>query len=652
MKKLFLLLLFATACEPTLDWKWTPIDQLKRPTPADYPKSPAVVLEREDRFLNLALMQGRYYVYYDEIQRHDVIQILTEAGLKHAQVRIQFDDGGELVLLKARTISPSGEIKEVEPKRVIADTSQSGSVVDRKTERVQLFRFPDVKIGSVLEYVYTVRSPRQQIIWAWTGRLASDIPIRHYQMEFRLSAPMHYAFKLHNGETKFATRKDSDFNVVSLDLHNVPQYPEELWSPHWQVSEPWWAFRLTGIEPAQIMYDTWAHAQKQTIDDLYFNKKNFEGISPSLVGANCKTTDKLCSVDQTLAFVRDRTELSGFNEHPAWRPLKQVLSSAHANNYEKAILLAHLLPKTLNAQLGLLIRSHQRSFDHGFPMPREYNHLIVYVPKQTGIDAPLFLDPSCESCKVGELPPWSEGREALVVSGTLAFNGEIDAKADFITLEGTPMRPAQYRATQQVDLDDDGNIKDSVKIEREGEVAVSEQIDTRGWTAQKWKEADESFIRNRIRNARLKNSPRPRCEKKRSECTLELGFEATSFAAVEGDKMIVPLSLLNGGLEDRFRDEPRSTDLSFGNSIVEDEVIHLNLPAGYQVESVPPTMAKKLLLVEFVFETVVGPHEITLKRRYQTHFGRMPASAYQELREFFVAFYQSRHENIVLKKSP
>jgi hypothetical protein len=93
-----------------------------------------------------------------EYTRHVRIKILNEDGLKYANVEIpykEYDRYDVFSQLKAQTINVENNGRRIKTKvrgRDIEDVQ-----VDRFNKK-KVFRFPDVKVGSIIEYEYTIHS--------------------------------------------------------------------------------------------------------------------------------------------------------------------------------------------------------------------------------------------------------------------------------------------------------------------------------------------------------------------------------------------------------------------------------------------------------------------------------------------------------------
>ncbi len=119
-------------------------EELKMTSEPLAPGAPAIILYRQvDRDDTQAQSWERNY------RR---IKILTEAGLKYANVEIPYikGNGRGIKAIKARTVKPDGTIVNFDEKVLTKEIVSSKGV----KQIVKTFTLPDVQVGSIIEYSY------------------------------------------------------------------------------------------------------------------------------------------------------------------------------------------------------------------------------------------------------------------------------------------------------------------------------------------------------------------------------------------------------------------------------------------------------------------------------------------------------------------
>ncbi|HEY4900671.1 MAG TPA: DUF3857 domain-containing protein [Terriglobales bacterium] len=226
----FCLLLLATLSGSSLllsaGTDWAPVNpaELQMKDLSEQPGAPAFVLFHEEIDND---QQGSHSTYMR-------IKVLSEAGRKYADVQIPYyKEAFTISDIHGRTIHPDGSIVEFQGKPF------DKVVVKSKTLKVRekSFTLPDVQIGSILEYKYTLRS-ENSMLWPTRWTVQSDIFQRKEHFKF---VPYAGRIQMEHGEVgsglaytwllpKGAEVKNTRDNY-ELDVANIPAFIEEEHMP-------------------------------------------------------------------------------------------------------------------------------------------------------------------------------------------------------------------------------------------------------------------------------------------------------------------------------------------------------------------------------------------------------------------------------------
>lgn len=170
------------------------------------------------------------------------IKVLNEAGRKYADVQIPYFGFRQVELgitdIQARTIHSDGTVIEFKGK------PYDKTIIRRKgiKEQVKVFSLPDVQVGSVLEYRYTLDYHSNSLIppqWVIQNELFQRSEHFRFIAWEKLVQTSHenvrsgvaYTWKLPKGTSV----KFSQGNVYDLDIADVPAFVEE---EHMPPAEP------------------------------------------------------------------------------------------------------------------------------------------------------------------------------------------------------------------------------------------------------------------------------------------------------------------------------------------------------------------------------------------------------------------------------
>ena len=557
-------------------------------------------------------------------ERHDVIAILAEGGDRFAEVAVPVGDG-RLSYLHARTISADGRIEEVTPEEVHTGVARTGNRMDGVEVAVKVFRFPGVHVGSVIEYAYGITSDR--LVISALRRMSADIPIVHYHAEIELLGAVEVNMRIYNAHPKVERQDHPGQHLARIDQYDIPARVNEPFAPPPSVTEPAWALALTRMATRRQLiglFDTWSHALAG-MAQFFYDKKASDyasaALKPNLQGC---APGLRCAIERAVTLVDDKTELSRFVIEPDVRPLKEVLASGLANSMEKALMLRSALDAAhVNASFAWVARDLSRDFDPGFPSSDHFDHLLVRVDKQPGIDTPLFIDPSCDACSIGQLPPWSNYRQALVFGRGKAWgtSSQQETPVDIVQLNADEPKASVHRQLIDATIDTNGAMNGRISDEFRGEAAVEFRIKSRSWLEERWRTELESDLHGRAPTAALRGVTPAAWERRDAHLTVAADFSAPSYATADGKRQIIPLTFLHMAWDRDFSDEPRRHDVMVRNPEREEETIVFHLPKGWTATDLPHGAAWHCEALDGAVQVTSAPGTVTIHRIVQTRTG-------------------------------
>jgi Domain of Unknown Function with PDB structure (DUF3857) len=636
-------------CGCAAAWRWEPVESLPRPKAADYPDAPAVVVVDEVRY---QIVIPDRAAAWSTAMRHQLIAILSEAGFKYASMSIPLNEDQSLRYLKARTIAPDGTVREVTPEEVLEESARGDAKHHHKQTRQLKFRFPGVQVGGLIEYAYMLESPN--VYWWLRWRIGEELPVVRHHSEIFLEGRIESSVKTYLLSQGFREKADGEETLLTLDVRDLPGSRVELLSPPWELVEPWWAFRVRGYHRYRLdrtIYNRWSDVMQLLAEKLYFESdKYFKGAQLKLP-AECGH-DRRCALDQALAFVRARTALSGFvSSLGDARPVKEVLAEGAANNFEKTLLLRGVLSVLgVESYYALAGRSASLFFDHDFPLPGQFDHMVLYVPVQPGVAEVLFLDPSCEACAAGQVPGWLEGREAMVLQADDSLLLGTRVRTTFMQVKGAAA-PANYQRRQlEATLDATGNLSGTLVIERHGQEAVDRRLTTRRWLPEDWRKHRAGELGMRHPTARLDSSTPEECDRTAESCRESLTWTMPAYGAADGTRLVVPMTLLASPWDRAPVDKERHNHVFMHRHAVDEEVARLRIPAGWTVEELPAAATLKSPALEARLEVTAADGVVTIKRTMESHPGLWDRTEYPMVARVLEGASAWRHQTITLQR--
>jgi hypothetical protein len=624
--------LLAQGCATTsaLDSSFLPREALAYDA-AKYPDDAAVVLYRADRYL----LDTSGEVRASDVLRHVAIAVLKEGGFDAAEVKLPYRNNQELLVLKARVLQPDGTVRELDPRDMLSDTNGKGE----QDVQGRFFRFPDVRIGSVLEYVSLLRYPF--IVAMEDQDTLGSFPVRQYDFELTGGRPLVLeAIEYNSNRPIEVTELNDGRHRLRFSLTDLAPRPSEPWAPHWTFTEPRWAFRVIGWRSGQITntwYRNWEDVTEGFARRVYLEPEAYAGFTERPDLSRCR--DVKCRVEATTNWVREKTSTLGINTNREL-PLAEAFKTGKASARERAMAVRQILEENgVEARLAMLTEPFSRQTMRSFPEWAQFNRTVVYVPAQPPeLPRPITIDLEAEYCAPGELPPPVRDQPGFVFWMEGGKVGAGDGKGEWVTLEGPPCRAPIAREVHRAKVTAEGTVLDVLEVWGEGERSEGYQREQKDWSAR------ELARRGRQRGGAVSpigestDAAWLECDRLKGVCGRTLTIKADHLAVRDGKTWLVPLTMLTS-LYEHVDAEKRQQDLViFPEWGVTEETIELEGPPGFHVGRLPDTVsvAGPGISVRIVAEkTKQGAR---LSRRISLTAGLYPVSDYERMRPVLEAF--------------
>ncbi|GAB3856146.1 hypothetical protein GCM10028822_28090 [Hymenobacter terrigena] len=612
---------------------------------------------------------GNFQVVFERVTR---IKILKKPGYEYATVEIPLyhRDNDQEKVSNLRGFTYNLENNAVEKTRL----ETSGAFLEKRTPTisVQKFTLPNVRVGSVVEFAYTLTSDFLFNFQDWTFQ--RDIPVRW--SEYRVSIPSFYRYKiLYQGAQAFAVNKATvgSTNLV-LDnkipsggglssgqttgtlninapteehtwaLKDVPAFSEE---PFMTTAGDYVArldFELTGEQwpdaPYHDLTGTWEKINARLLADedfggrlghIGFMQSQLEGLATKYPAI----TDRAAAVRQlVMAAVR----YDGTDRYYASEPLRKAFDAHRGTAADVNLLLISALREAgIEAQPLLLSTRNHGAVSKEYPLLERFNYVAALVPLADGKD--LLVDATEPLLPCGVLPQRCLNRVARLITKNPAESRWVDL---------TPtQRRVRYQQVALV-LDAQGGLTGKVHDEHGGYAGAEARAQLAGQGEKKYLAATAQ----RHDNWTLSKPTLTQADNVAKPLVLEYEFaQPAEGAATTGSIYLSPLSEFGIG-QNPFRREQRDFAVDFGIPQDETLVINLTLPAGYELAAVP-----KPAVVElpdgggrYMCSVAATPGAVTLTSRLTLRNTVYSAAQYPNLRELYRLLLEKQGEKLIIQK--
>lgn len=309
--------------------------------------------------------------------------------------------------IRARVIDPAGEVAEIDPALVAdAPAAQLGLFSDRRRLEAPL---PRLQIGAVVEQeIVTIdREPLLAAGTVDTTPIGGEVPVMSTVIAYAAPA----ARKVHHVERRLPVGAHARHQIANgreswvYQIGALPARPPlEADVPGDVVVQPY-----VGVGTA-ASWTAVARAYRALLDERIAD-------GPVNVPAELPRIASIDTVHAIAAWIRRRVRYTGIELGQAstvpWPPAETV-KRGFGDCKDLAVLLVALLRQAgIRADVVLLDAGPGQDIDPDLPGMGGFDHAIVRA-RLDGRD--LWIDPTEEMTRPGQLPPRDGGRRALVIA--------------------------------------------------------------------------------------------------------------------------------------------------------------------------------------------------------------------------------------------
>lgn len=585
-------------------------------------------------------------------ERRTRIKILKEKGIGYADVEITFftnNNEEKIFKINANTynLDAVGKITTAEVKKSAIYTKK----IDGNYSKM-IFSFPEVKVGSIIEYSYTVeRETYNMRDWYFQGR----IPVRY--SEYQLKVPQIFRFSVQ--PSVFDPIEDKQ-EIITESISMDEGFMETK-----SLKSNYIMRNLPGIKDEPFMGSPKDYMQRLEFQmtQIYYNENRVVDLSLKWQDVIKNRLNKNEDFGQQLeknviparAFVEEAKQIPDAEARMIFI-YNHVRKSINWNGDEEYVFTDNGIVKTWETKTGnvadinlLLIKLLNdaeikaspvlfSTRDHGlvtpqYPFINQFNTVMAYVLLK---DKAYVLDATDKYTNPKLVP------EKVVNTSGFIPEGENGRWKDFLSGK------SKYRvmAAVQGQIDEAGNMK--------GNGLVNCYDYARAQRIREWKENSQKFKSDYfitpypalqieeiiINNAETDSLP------------LEQKIKFNVSLNNSGEYRYFNINLFTDLEKNPFIADTRISDVDFG--VHQDYTIFGNytIPPGFVFDGLPQNISMTTSDNSIIFNRTVQAESNLLNVRMTLEFRKTfyPADSYPEFKEFYKKLFDKLNEQVVIKK--
>jgi hypothetical protein len=576
------------------------------------------------------------------VNRHIRIKILKKQGIQRADIEIPYyskDDFEYISDIKAAVynVAPNGALKV----QSVPNSSIYRKKVSERTSMVS-FAMPDVQVGSILEYRYTITSKSYAGLDDWYFQ--SDIPTLLSSFSLVILPNYEFAYRINKrDDLPITIKQEKDQGKVLLEMSNVAGLRDEPFmdAPRDYIQRV--EFQLSGYASqfgGKSRYmTTWEELTRELMTATWFGVQ----LNKNLSNAGELLLDKVkllpTPYEKMMAvyhYVYRNYISNGIKTYASQDGVKETWDKKKGCTADINLILINLLKEAGLDVSPLLVseRGHGK-VNANYPFLDQFNNVMayvaigdkVYVLDAAGPYTPPFMIPFSVINTNAFIVNRKKGKGSIVA---LEEKGKMDKNQ--IVINGS--------------LDENGLVAGNATVYSYDYARIRRM---RSFTNDKENFADRNLVNNtpglKIDSLQLENMDN-------DSVALVQKFHFAMPATSSGEYQLVNLNLFSGYEKNPFISDNRFTNIDYGCLQYHVLTSMIRLPAGMEPETLPKDIRLIMPDTSMVISRMLRYADGALNARYTVQVKRSVYTAddYPAVKGFFTQMTGILNEQVVLKR--
>jgi hypothetical protein len=586
----------------------------------------------EDNFIGPGRAEERF---------HTIVTVLNEKGNDEAEKVLHYNKKYVSVgSFEMRVYSADGTLIKKYHKSDMYDRLAIDNETMVTDDRLLAISHTIASYPTTIEYIYDydIRSLMDLGSWAYQ-EYEQSVQNAYYHISIASDA----GFRYMNRNTKIKPQKTSSEgrDNYSWTVTNLKAYKHEPGSKGWRVL-PQVYFAANNFEfygfPGDL--STWQNygkwQQKLNADVCTLSPERAEEIKK--MTADIKTDKEKVKflyeyMQKSVRYVSIQLGIGGWKPFPATFVDQKKYGDCKAlSNYMSALLKAVNIPSCyaiINAG------SNMQPADPTFPFD-PFNHIILCVPLKSDT---TWLECTSSTQPFGKLGSFTENRYALLVT---------EDGGKLVKTPSSKDIDNQFNSEVHVVLDADGGAKAQVKILSTGDY----RDDYLGLMYLKTDEQKSKVITMLNMKQPSAFTFKPSTDKDGVK-EVDIDLEYDKFCDIaSGDKQFYKPRIFDLWQATLPTEEKRRSDYYFEVPILKTCVTTIDLPAGFEVESLPASQSLKFSYgtydAKYTYDA--AKNQVVNTTKFNLTNQVIPAAKYNEMQTYFDAIAKAQNKKLVIRR--
>jgi len=652
----FLLLGISKSSAQTYDLGKVTVAELKeKANPKDTAAPAAILFKKGKTFFTFTKDKGFSANHVYEFK----IKIYKKEGLKWADQKVRFYIGYEN-LSEDRLEFSNAVTYNLENESIVKTKLGNQGAFTKKVNKFwdeKIITLPNVKVGSIIEYKYILKS--DNIVKLPDFDFQYDIPVNYF--EYKTDIPEYYIYKpilvgghkvetdskLTNGSQSFeddynktksisykqisAFYKGNDIPALTKEpyIDNIDNYKGSIQHELERVRYP--------DQPVKDYTITWEGVANTIFKDKSFgkelNERDFLLEDVKKLLTNVESQKERLNI--IFKFVQNKMNWNEENDYYTQKGVKKAYADQTGNVAEINFILISML-KLAGIEANPVLVSTIQNGIPVYPTRTGFNYVVAAAQIE---DKQILLDATHKFTYPGILP-----LNVLNWKGRLIKDDGTSQEIDLV-----PSTMSKEYSSLMVKIDNLGKIEGKIRIQRTDYDAYLFRVENANKNQENYLEKlEEQLGDSKISNYTIDNK-----KTNIQEPVLEtFSLNADNRVEIIGGKMFINPLLFFTRSKNPFTQEVRQMPVYFGYPTQEKFNLNIEIPEGYEIESLPNPIkiASENKEIVYMLNTSGEGNKIRIISSKEINNSIFAADQYNGLKDLFQKMIASQNQKIVLKK--
>ena len=629
-------------------------EELKMTSEPQAPGAPAIILYREVNRNDVgrtghggAVIVGNESTADRYEENYFRLKILTEAGRRYANIEIPLESQvGTLGNINARTIRPDGTIVNFDGK-----TFEKTIFKNKGFQyRARTFVLPDVQVGSIIEYYFTVTFNENRIFfsqWILSNELftkRAKFTLRPFQNDY---VPMSFRWTEHLSAGMPSPKQLPD-GTVQLEATNIAAFRTEDFMPPENELKARVDFVYSSEPFENDVAKFWKKVGKKRNDQLeaFVGKRAaMELAVAQIVLASDSPEVKLHKIYARVQALRNSTFEVGKTEQEQKRDnrkaeenVEDIWKQGYGDQRQLNWLCLALARAAGIEAYGVWVSDRQNYFFDSKSMQSGKLDRNIVLVKLNGKDT--YLDPGAAWTPFGLLP-WEE-------TGVAGLRLDKDG-GTWIQTNLPDSTDSRLERKAELKLSGNGDLEGKVTITFTGLEALQRRVDERNQDDA----ARKAFLEDEVKRyvplgVEVEMTKQPDWKSSETPLVAEFSVKIPGWASMAGRRALFPVGIFGGTEKHVFEYSDRIHPIYFEYLSRRVDDVTVEIPTGWQITTLPKPQNQDFHVVGYTMAAENAKGTLHLTRELDINTLTMEAKYYGPLRSFYQIVKAGDEQQIVL----